>query len=430
MPIKHKGERYQFDIDTIVRVGNGMIFSLLIFVGLLIAVDNWNLPLVFGQVTAWHAYLPVLFVLLAENAVKIWVLRTFLQKITCYVLDILCLVVLTIFTDGQLISTLYIVILSEFYLGQEKIGGSIAMGAASIVIFLISRAVSGLVNGDAVNLAGLITGAFNDLLLMALHFFVFNFAIQIYRKNKELDAMLKELRASNGKLSTAYEELNDRNEKLRVAYGHLQEVTVLEERQRIAKDIHDTAGHSITTIVMQTEAAKLLIDSDPAEAKRRIAAANIQAKNALEELRESVHLLSGVSEQLTLKESLLNIIHESTDGTGIVIRADIEDIELCDAKRRFLRNTLKEGISNGLRHGNATAFYFELRREGDKILFLLSDNGSGMSLTQLKEGFGLRGMSTRAEALGGSVRFETETDEGFEIHITLPADGVRNDKTR
>lgn len=430
MPIKHKGERYQFDIDTIVRIGNGMIFSLLIFVGLLIAVDNWNLPPVFWQVTAWHAYLPVLFVLLAENAVKIWVLRTFLQKITCYVLDILCLVVLTIFTDGQLISTLYIVILSEFYLGQEKIGGSIAMGAASIVIFLISRAVSGLVNGDAVNLAGLITGAFNDLLLMALHFFVFNFAIQIYRKNKELDTMLKELRASNGKLSTAYEELNDRNEKLRVAYGHLQEVTVLEERQRIAKDIHDTAGHSITTIVMQTEAAKLLIDSDPAEAKRRIAAANIQAKNALEELRESVHLLSGVSEQLTLKESLLNIIHESTDGTGIVIRADIEDIELCDAKRRFLRNTLKEGISNGLRHGNATAFYFELRREGDKILFLLSDNGSGMSLTQLKEGFGLRGMSTRAEALGGSVRFETETDEGFEIHITLPADGVRNDKTR
>ena len=112
MPIKHKGERYQFDIDTIVRIGNGMIFSLLIFVGLLIAVDNWNLPPVFGQVTAWHAYLPVLFVLLAENAVKIWVLRTFLQKITCYVLDILCLVVLTIFTDGQLISTLYIVILS------------------------------------------------------------------------------------------------------------------------------------------------------------------------------------------------------------------------------------------------------------------------------------------------------------------------------
>lgn len=427
--MKHRGERYQFDIDTIVRVGSGVIFFLLVFVGILLAVDNWRMT-VFGNIRAWYAYLPVLLVLLIENAVKIWALKTFLQKITCYVLDILCLVVLTIFTDGQLISTLYIVILSEFYLGQEKISGSIAMGAASIVIFLISRAVSGLVNGDTLNIANLITGAFNDLLLMALHFFVFNFAIQIYRKNKELDSTLKELRESNGKLSAAYEELNESNEKLRVAYGHLQEVTVLEERQRIAKDIHDTAGHSITTIVMQTEAAKLLIDSDPAEAKRRIAAANIQAKSALEELRESVHLLSGGTDRLTLKESLLNIIHESTDGTGIVIRADIEDIDLCNAKRRFLRNTLKEGISNGLRHGNATAFYFELRREGDKIMFLLSDNGSGMEITKLREGFGLRGMSTRAEALGGSVRFETEKDEGFEIHITLPADGVRNEQTR
>ena len=428
--MKNRGEHYQFDIETIVRIGNGVIFFLLVFIGILLAVDNWRFEPMFGQVRAWHAYLPVLFVLLIENAIKIWVLKTFPQKIACYVLDTLCLVVLTIFTDGQLISTLYIVILSEFYLGQERISGSIAMGAASIVIFLIARAVSGVLNGDSVNLAGLITGAFNDLLLMALHFFVFNFAIQIYRKNKELASALGELRQSNESLRDAYKELDESNEKLRVAYEHLQEVTVLEERQRIAKDIHDTAGHSITTIIMQTEAAKLAIDSDPEEAKRRICAANIQAKNALEELRESVHLLSGGTGQLTLKETLLEIIHESTDGTGIVIRSDIDEISLCDAKSRFIRNTLKEGISNGLRHGNATAFYFELKREGDKIFFLLSDNGKGMAVTQLKEGFGLRGMSARAEALGGSVRFETEEGEGFEIHITLPADSEKNDKKR
>lgn len=429
MPVKEKRENQPFEISTLISVGSGAIFFLLVFVGILLAVDNWNLT-VFGTIRAWQGYLPVLLVLLAENAVKIWALKTFAQKIACYVLDILCLIVLTIFTNGQLISTLYIVILSEFYLGQEKLGGSIAMGVASIVIFLAARAISGFLDGDSLNLVSLITGAFNDLLLMALHFFVFNFAIQIYRKNKELAAMYKELSESNEKLRSAYEELGESNEKLRVAYGRLQETAAIEERQRIAKDIHDTAGHSITTIIMQTEAAKLAVGGDPAEAKRMIAAANLQAKNALEELRESVHLLSGGTDRMTLKESLLSIIHESTDGTGIVIRADIEDIELCDAKRRFLRNTLKEGISNGLRHGNATAFYFELKREGDKIRFLLSDNGSGMAITKLKEGFGLRGMSARAEALGGTVRFETEEGEGFEIHITLPADGVRNERTR
>ena len=425
MPVKRTSERDIFDMSTIIAVGNGAIFFLLVFVGILLALDNWDLH-IFGSVASWQVCVPVLAALFVENAVKIWALKTFRQKIACYVFDTLCLVALTIFTDGQLISTLYIVILSEFYLRQEKMGISTIMGAASLVIFLVARAVAGFVSGVSIQLTGLITGAFNDLLLMTMHFLVFNFAIQIYRKNKELKLALKELQTNSEKLRAAYEELGESNEKLRVAYGHLQEVTALEERQRIAKDIHDTAGHSITTIVMQTEAAKLAIDSDPAEAKRRISAANLQAKNALEELRESVHLLSGNAEKLTLKESLLAIIHESTDGTGIVIRADIEDLELCDAKRRFLRNTLKEGISNGLRHGNATAFYFELKQDGEKISFLLSDNGKGMKLTKLKEGFGLRGMSARAEALGGSVRFETEEDEGFEIHITLPQDGIRN----
>ena len=406
-----------------------LIFCLLIFVEVLLIFGSMH-AVYFVNVRAWWVVVPVCVFLGAENAVKIWGLHTFREKIACYVLDTLCLIVLTVFTDGALISTLYIIILSEFYLGQKNMAGSLAMGVASVVLFLVAFAVSGALKGETVHVATLISNAFNDILLIALHFLGFNLAIQIWRRNVDLGNAFSELDESNRKLRAAYEELAESNKKLQDAYKELHEVTALEERQRIAKDIHDTAGHSITTIVMQTEAAKLLIDSDPAEAKRRIAAANIQAKNALEELRESVHLLSGVSEQLTLKESLLNIIHESTDGTGIVIRADIEDIELCDAKRRFLRNTLKEGISNGLRHGNATAFYFELRREGDKILFLLSDNGSGMSLTQLKEGFGLRGMSMRAEALGGSVRFETETDEGFEIHITLPADGVRNDKTR
>ena len=218
--------------------------------------------------------------------------------------------------------------------------------------------------------------------------------------------------------------MEESNKKLQAAYRELQEVTALEERQRIAKDIHDTAGHSITTIIMQTEAAKLVIDSDPEDAKRKIASANLQARNALEELRESVHLLSGGKEQLSLRDALLSIVHESTDGTGIVIRSDIDDIALCRAKYRFLCNTLKEGISNGLRHGNATAFYFELKRRGGKIGFLLSDNGTGMDAAKLRKGFGLKGIYARAEALGGSVRCETEPDEGFELRIDLPEDSV------
>lgn len=387
------------------RYGTPFVFCLLVAV--LIAVIVLNNRLYFG-VPAWCVNLPVAAVLLIENAVKFWGVKNYRAKIVCYVFDILCLMTLTIFSDGALISTLYMIILTEFYLNSKGLGGSIAMCVSSIVIFLVTFGISAAFKRQWLSVSQVFSNAFNDLILLIVHFLIVNFAVQLYKKNREL--------------ASAVEDVNKTNEKLRIAYEELKEITALEERQRIAKDIHDTAGHSITTVIMQTEAAKLAVETDPQEAKRRIAAANLQAKHALEELRESVHLLSGVAQKTTLKEEVQEIINDSTDGTGIVIRSDVDEIELCDAKRRFILNTLKEGISNGLRHGNATAFYFELKNAGDRVEFMLSDNGCGMELSSLHEGFGLSGMHARAASLGGSVYFETEPDEGFEIHLNLPKD--------
>jgi signal transduction histidine kinase len=217
----------------------------------------------------------------------------------------------------------------------------------------------------------------------------------------------------------------DKSEKeLKKAYEAVAEVTALEERQRIAKEIHDTAGHSLTTVIMQTESAKLIMEKDPLSAKQKIVSANLQAKNALEELRNSVHLLSGLSDTQTLKSVLESVIHDSTDGTGIKIRSEIEELKTSPAKARFLCNTLKEGISNGLRHGNATAFWFELKTENDKIKFLLSDNGKGVSSNAPSLGFGLKTMGERVRAFGGEIAFHSEENEGFEIAISLPVDTI------
>ncbi len=394
-----------------IRVGKILIFCLLLVVEVIVAVNNAGMTSL-GFSALW-VILPAEMVLTAENAIKMWGVKTFKQKIALYVLDVLLLLVLTYFTTGALISTLYIIILTEFYVSQEKLSGSIAMGVCSVVLFLVVFAVSNALKGEGVNVFSLVAGAFNDLIILALHFLIVNFTLMTYRKNIEI--------------AKALEELNETNEKLIKANAELKAVTALEERQRIAKDIHDTAGHSITTVIMQTEAAKLVIDTDPQDAKRKLIAANLQAKHALEELRESVHLLSGVEGKVALKDELMKIIHESSDGTDITIRSDIDDIELCDAKRRFVCNSLKEGISNGLRHGGATAFWFELKASGDAVTFLLSDNGKGSDLASIKEGLGLSGMHRRAESLGGTLWFETEIGEGFEIHITLPADKTAPD---
>ena len=416
MTIRERIERATLPSEKMVAIGKVLIFLALVLVEIIIAVDCRDARV--EGVRALLVILPVSAALAAENAVKLFALRSFKQRIVCYVTDLLFLLVLTYFSGGRLISTLFVVILSEFYLSQEKISGNIAMGVSSVVLYLGMLSLSQALRDEPVELDLLISSAFNDLIIFAMHFLIMNFLLLMYRKNEEIAKRVKELDESNKKLAES-------NQKLAEAMEKLKEVTALEERQRIAKDIHDTAGHSITTVIMQTEAGKLAIEPDPEGAKRSVVAANLQAKHALEELRESVHLLSGSRSAATLKDMLLGIVHESTDGTGIAVRCDIDDVSLCDAKCRFLCNTLKEGISNGLRHGKATAFYFELKKGEKDVSFLLSDNGSGMEIAALKEGFGLKGMHSRAASLGGTVWFEAEPEEGFEIHLRLPLDGGR-----
>lgn len=391
-------------IGMVLRYRKTIIFCLLALVSVIVVAAN-------GDAQPSYKVFVILAaeaLLLAENAVKMWGLKKWAHKIVCYVIDSLLLLVITYFTDGSLISTQYVIILSEFYLTQENFTSSVVMGVSSLVLFLVMSGISRSLKNESLDLLWIVSNSFNDLIIFVLHFLILNFMLLIYRKNNEIEKTL--------------EELNETNRKLREAYNELQAVTVLEERQRIAKDIHDTAGHSITTVIMQTEAAKLVIEKDPEDAKRKITSANLQAKHALEELRESVHLLSGAEGRQSLRDQLLRIVHESSDGTGVTVRYYIDEISLGDAKSRFICNTLKEGISNGMRHGGATAFWFELKEENAIVSFHLSDNGKGMRLSDLKEGFGLEGMHRRAANLGGTVWFETEPDEGFEINMTLPSD--------
>ena len=311
---------------------------------------------------------------------------------------------------GAYAVAVYALVLTEFYIVTEHTRVSLGLLLGGVGLYVGGHLIQSLVVNPetTVDLYRLITGAFGGITALLLHFLVVQIGLAFYRQYLRLNKALV--------------ELDESKKELEKAYAVVAEVTALEERQRIAKEIHDTAGHSITTVIMQTEAAKRIVEQNPIEAKNKMVAANLQAKHALEELRDSVHLLSGVRENQTLKQALEDIVHESTDGTGITIRSQIDDLQVLPAKFRFLCNTLKEGISNGLRHGNATAFWFECKLDGDKIRFLLSDNGKGVQGDDLKIGFGLTSMRERAKSLGGEVAFSWEQDDGFELSLVLPID--------
>ena len=350
--------------------------------------------------------LSLAIVLTASEAVQLFAVRG-KAKFVFYSIDAVAACCCLFFAYGTYPLILYMLALTQFYIGAEKFRFSGIVFLISMPVYAVIYGMGGDFSKIGDDFLAVLWHGLGSVIAITFHFLVVQIGLAFYRQYLKLDKAVK--------------DLNDSQAKLQKAYEAVAEVTALEERQRIAKEIHDTAGHSITTVIMQTESAKRMIDSNPDEAKAKIVAANLQAKHALEELRDSVHLLSGRTENQTLQSALQNIINESTDGTGIVIRSSIANPKVSAAKFRFLCNSLKEGISNGLRHGGATAFWFELTAD-EEICFLLSDNGGGMDEMKLKKGFGLTTMQDRAKSLGGSVEFKTEEGEGFEICLRLPLD--------
>lgn len=337
--------------------------------------------------------------------------KSYAVKITMYCVEVLLLGGISLFSASLASAALFCIVLTYNYLCLESFTDKLILFAVGCSVFALGYILGwGLQKGSAsvINSAvELISGTLFALLIMGLDFIIVQFLLGFWRTNQELADALKEAEEGRVRLQNAYEQLS--------------ETAVLKERNRIARDIHDNAGHSMTTVIMQTEAAKLLIDKDPKEAKNRIISANIQARNALEQMRESVHLLAGRESVSSLKEEMESVISQTIDGTDIKARCDIADIQAAGQKRRFLLNSLKECLSNGIRHGKATAFYIELSQKEDGIVLYISDNGAGAE--NFEYGFGLNGISSGALKQGGECKINSEAGEGFEVEIKIPAAG-------
>lgn len=350
---------------------------------------------------------------LAET-VDSFVIKNFVAKMVFYGVDAALLLVICVFTGNSLLSTLYCVVLTQIYMNIERFKDKLILFGVSCVVFIASF-TSGWVlahTGETIlnSAVEIFSGILFGLLAISLDFVIVQFLLRFYRTNRELSKALKEADESRARLKEAYEQLS--------------ETLVFEERNRIAKDIHDNAGHSMTTVIIQTEAARLLIDKDPDEAKNRIAFANLQARNALEQMRESVHLLAGRQKTRPLRDEMEEIIAQTIGGTEIKARSNLCDVELSDEADRFMCNSLKECLANGIRHGGATAFYIELKLDGIEVTLYISDNGRGVS-GNIQPGFGLKGISDKAEYFGGKCGFSG--DEGFEVRITIPCDAGKRE---
>ena len=405
----HWVNKYDFrDQERFTFLLQRLIFSVLIIVQAFVLMQHIG---DFKRLGGWKTFMPLIITTILIVGAEAWKLsRIKRQKnfLWIYSMQVIAVSALSFITSSTSAIVVYMIVLTELYISFEGKRPLSRMFLLAVAMYVAATILQNYLLFQHTSLLPIITQLISVSFALAMHFLCVQIALSFYSQFL--------------RLNTALRELNESKRELEKAYAVVAEVTALEERQRIAKEMHDTAGHSITTVIMQTESAKLLIDKNPQAAKGKIIAANIQAKHALEELRTSVHVLSGRQADQTLKNALEKIIQESTDGTGITIRSKIENVRVGEETFRFICNSLKEGISNGLRHGKATAFWVSCENQGDYVRLLLSDNGVGAQENNLKLGFGLSTMQERAQALGGKMQISAQPEEGVELELILPKD--------
>ncbi|NEO83861.1 MAG: sensor histidine kinase [Spirulina sp. SIO3F2] len=218
------------------------------------------------------------------------------------------------------------------------------------------------------------------------------------------------------------EQLAIANRQLRDYAMRAEEMATLQERNRIAREIHDSLGHSLTVFNLHLEAALRLLDVDPPEAKALLQEAKDQGKQALREVRASVRTLRvHPLEGQTLEGAIATLLEDVQRSTGIMPQTQIQlPNALPEPVKTAIYRILQEGLTNICKYAQASQIQLSVQKNHRSIRLMLQDDGQGFNTGQNRTGFGLQGMQERARSLGGNCQIESQLGQGCRIVAQLP----------
>jgi two-component system, NarL family, sensor histidine kinase DesK len=204
------------------------------------------------------------------------------------------------------------------------------------------------------------------------------------------------------------------NQKLGLAQDQIEHLAKVAERERIARDLHDVLGHTLSVVVLKSELAGKLMASEAERARREIGEVEQIARQALSEVREAIrgYRAEGIGAEIARARRTL-------DAAGVSLDCEAEDVRLNPSHESVLSLVLREAITNILRHAGASRCRLELAADDRRTVLRVEDNGRGAIG---HEGNGLRGMRERVEALGG--RLEIDSRQGTQLTAEIPAPGA------
>ena len=221
---------------------------------------------------------------------------------------------------------------------------------------------------------------------------------------------LKKQMITSIRLESALRTVNKQSEKLKG-------LAVVEERNRIAAEMHDTVGHTLTAAVLALEAAEGLV-SEP-QAAQKLHQGKEQVRRGLSELRASVKVVRAGNET-DFAAALSQLLQEIRSDTGLDIHIVMEsEIALPPLQAGILLSVVKECATNAIKHGHATGADILIGEHNGQLRFAFTDNGFGTDT--IKSGSGLSIMRERIQSVGGTLEIESAPGEGFTISLIIPA---------
>ena len=198
--------------------------------------------------------------------------------------------------------------------------------------------------------------------------------------------------------------------KLRMAQEEVERLAKLAERERIARDMHDLLGHTLSVVVLKSELAQKLMSRDPARAMQEMAEVERISRQGLAEVREAItgYRSTGLAAEI-------EHVRETLTAAGIDTTIEARPIALAPAQESALTMALREAATNVIRHAAATKCHIRFYAQDGSALMEVQDDGKG---SDAPFGNGLLGMSERIHALGGMLR--RDTAQGTRLMISLP----------
>lgn len=307
---------------------------------------------------------------------------------------------------------------------QLKFGGTILfyLVGVSIDIFTLKNKVFKFILGIVIllmssipKLSGSLEEGIIYFALLAILFIILSYISRLYNTKLEAQSLYDKLRVSE-------EKLIEVNKELEGYVNSIEEITLLKERNRISREIHDSVGHALSTAMIQLSAMEAVADKEDSSLK--LMASNLRnfinesfqdVKKAVRELKpDEYESYQGI---LRLQEVCKNF--EKMSGVKVKIVISKEKWNLSTKQIGHLYRITQEVLSNSLKHGKATLVKVIINFTDDEFIISFNDNGAGSDIIK-ESGVGLKSIKERVEELDGLVDIKSSKGNGFFVKVIVP----------